>query len=69
MIGDQTLVLLKCEHPVDVNEFVRANDKTYRVYGVKPDMVGPTRILQKLLLRAEPKEIAWDSNGPETEAS
>lgn len=69
MIGDQTLVLLKCEHPVEPHEFVKIGEKTYHVHGVKPDMVGPTRVLQKLLLRAEPKEISWDSNGPEVEAS
>jgi hypothetical protein len=64
MIGDRTLLLMKCSHDVEPHEFVRVEGETYRVHSVKPDLVGVTRVLQKLLLRKEPKEISWDSAGP-----
>lgn len=64
-MGDRTLLLIEFSVDVNDHDWVRVGDTTYHVYKVKPDMVGPTRVLQKLLVRAEPKEIAWDSAGLE----
>lgn len=63
-VGDQTLLLMKCEHDVVPHEFVKVGDTTYHVYDVRPDIVGHVRVLQKLLVREEPKEIEWESGGP-----
>ena len=61
---DKSCLLLRCSCDVDTNDFFKAGETTYRVLAVKPDVVGQTRVLQKLLLREEPKEIEWESGGP-----
>lgn len=65
MIGDRTLLLLEFTVDVKNHDWINVGETTYHVYGVKPDMVGMERVLQKLLVRAEPKEIVWESDDPE----
>lgn len=61
-VGDVTMVLVMCEHDVDMHEYVKFGETVYHVYGIKPEYVGQTRVLQKLLLRAEKKGgIEWES--------
>lgn len=64
MIQDRTLLLLQCARDVEMHDFVKVEGKTYGVHGVRPDLVGDTRILQKLLVRPEPKDISWVSTVP-----
>ena len=64
MVGDKSLILLKCGCDVQPHDFAKIGETTYHIYDVKVDVVGETRVLQKLLLREEPKEIEWESGGP-----
>lgn len=63
MSTDNTFVLLQCSHDVEMHDLLMIGGKTYHVYGVKPDQVGLTRVLQKLLLRTENVAgIPWPSS-------
>jgi hypothetical protein len=62
-VSDRVLVLLQCSADVNMHDFVEVDDVSYHVFGVNPDVVANTRVLQKLLLRAEPKDIQWESDG------
>jgi hypothetical protein len=64
MISDKTLLLFQCARDVEMHDFVKVDGQTYHVFGVKPEAIGPTRILQKLLVRPEPKDISWVSSVP-----
>ena len=61
-VSDRSLVVLQCSYDIDMHDFVKVDDTVYHVHGVKPEVVGSTRVLQKLLVRAEQREgIAWAS--------
>lgn len=64
MIGDRTFLLLEFSVDVNLHDFVLVDGVSYHVFGVKPDMIAGERVLQKLLLRAEPKGIEWESDDP-----
>jgi hypothetical protein len=64
LVGDKSLVLLRCAADVKNHDYAKIGDTTYHVFDVKSDLVGQRRVLQKLLLREEPKEIEWESGGP-----
>jgi hypothetical protein len=61
-VTDRTLVVLQCSHDIVMHDYVKVGEKVYHVYGIKPDVVGDTRVLQKLLVRAEQKTgVPWES--------
>ena len=63
MSTDIVFVLLQCEYDVEMHDLIRVGTKVYHVYGVKPELVGSTRVLQKLLMRTENVAgIAWPSS-------
>ena len=63
MSTDHVFVLLQCAHDVEMHDLVRVNERVYHVYGVKPEIVGVTRVLQKLLLRTEQTAgVPWPSS-------
>lgn len=64
LVGDKSLVLLRCGYDVKPHDYAKIGDTTYHIFDVKSDLVGERRVLQKLLLREEPKEIEWESGGP-----
>lgn len=64
MIQDRTLLLLQCAREVEMHDFIKVDGITFGVHGCKPEYVGDTRILQKVLVRPEPKDIVWVSSVP-----
>lgn len=64
MIQDRTLLLLQCARGVEMHDYLKVDGITYGVHGVRPEFVGDTRVLQKVLVRPEPKAISWVSSVP-----
>lgn len=59
-VNDKVIVLLQCQYDVEDHDLILVDGDVYHVHGVKFDVVGSTRVLQKLLVRAEKRGgIPW----------